>query len=525
MKKSTAITLTLVVATIAVAAPILFAINEAQKQGFEAETAHALAYARDVMRRSDGTADQVVNGIAQFEKAALADPCSEQGIAIMRQIDLASSYIQAFGRVVGDRLICSSLGVQGELSLGPVDLVTSKGAAIRNQVKLPFIPDTVFVVLERNGYAAVIHKDLPIDATTSESDVALAIFSLEKSEPISAKGPVNPQWMERLNNQSQVTFSDGTYVVAIVKSERYLSAAVAAVPITYLQTRTYELAKGLVPIGILASLVLAFAIIYMARLQLALPNAIKTALKRDEFFLAYQPIVNLHTREWIGVEALIRWRRPVGEVVYPDVFIPVAESSGLMERITERVIRLVARDIGTVFQTHPHFHVSINLSSADLHSNRTAKLLNCFLDETGARPENLIVEATERGFLHVNLAKAVTSEIRANGIGVAIDDFGTGYSSLSYLQTFELDFLKIDKSFVETIETEAPTSQVVSHIIGMAKGLNLEMIAEGVETETQAQFLRNHGVQYGQGWLFGKPMSFAQIMEQLIRADEPKAEI
>ncbi|HEX8784709.1 MAG TPA: EAL domain-containing protein, partial [Telluria sp.] len=226
----------------------------------------------------------------------------------------------------------------------------------------------------------------------------------------------------------------------------------------------------------------------------------------------------------VGVEALLRWRRSPSELVGPDVFIPIAEHNGLITQLTERVLDLVEADAGPYLAAHPNFHVGINLSPADLRSLAVTERIDTLLARSGIHPSNLMVEITERGFLDLASACSVIRALHTRGIEVAIDDFGTGYSSLSYLETLDLDYLKIDRSFIEAIGTGAPTSQVVSHIIAMARALGLTMIAEGIESEAQLEFLRANGVEFGQGWLFGQPVPFAEVERALQEQDDAPTE-
>ncbi len=175
----------------------------------------------------------------------------------------------------------------------------------------------------------------------------------------------------------------------------------------------------------------------------SLTGALKVALKRKEFVLHYQPIVDLQTGQWVGAEALIRWLRPTGEMVPPDVFIKAAEETGMIRDITAQVIAMVGHDAPHFFARYPDFHIAINLSTADLESHATVEKLARLRQQIGARPGNLMVEATERGLMKADIVQRILSEIRSLDIYVAIDDFGTGYSSLSYLEKFDLDYLKI----------------------------------------------------------------------------------
>ncbi|MES2222516.1 MAG: EAL domain-containing protein [Acidobacteriota bacterium] len=220
--------------------------------------------------------------------------------------------------------------------------------------------------------------------------------------------------------------------------------------------------------------------------------------------------MELATGRRVGVEALVRWQRS-GRVVGPDSFIAIAEESGVITQITACVIEIVAADLPVLLKADPNFIVAINLSVTDLCSTQTAELFVSLLKRNGIKLANIKVEATARGFLQDAKARVILAAIRELGVEVAIDDFGTGYSSLACLETLSLDALKIDKAFVDTIGTDGATSHVASHIISMAHSLDLIMVAEGVETEAQLEFLRRNGVEFAQGWLFGKPMSLSSL--------------
>lgn len=486
-------------------------------QNFNDEKKHVTAYAEDVLNRSVKTADQINAGIDDLKAHRGKDPCAQDQIDRMREIAVSSKYLQAIGYVSNGNLICSSLGVQGAgIPLGPVDMVTARGVRLRADAHFPFAPGKSFLVVERDGYAAIVHKDLPVDVTSDERALSLATFSRENGRILAQRGVIRPEWIKPATSHARpLVFSDGKYLIVILSSNRYLIGSVAALPLTALEQSQSNTAFWIIPVGIAAGLLLALAVFYLVQLQQSMPTAIKFALRRDEFFMLYQPVVDLQTGEWVGAEALIRWQRGNGEFVPPDIFIPVAESSGLIQKITHRVIELVGDDAINLFRQHPDFHLAINFSASDLHSANCLQLLNTLMQSTHAGQSNLIVEATERGFLSFDKASDVVSRIRQSGIRTAIDDFGTGYSSLSYLEHLEIDILKIDKSFIDTIGTDAPTSHVVIHIIELAKDLGLTMIAEGVETEAQAAFLRERGVRCAQGWLFSKAISMEELRRGL----------
>ncbi|WP_426227352.1 EAL domain-containing protein [Pararhizobium sp. DWP3-4] len=247
---------------------------------------------------------------------------------------------------------------------------------------------------------------------------------------------------------------------------------------------------------------------------------LEIAVRNREFIVHYQPIVELKTGICFGAEALVRWRRPDGSLVRPDLFIPLAEESGLIMPITDQVIEAVIMDLnGTLVQDRT-LHIAVNLCAADIKSGRILDVLEAKLADTGIRPEQIWLEATERGFMDIDAARVTLTKARERGHSVAIDDFGTGYSSLQYLQGLPMDALKIDKSFIDTIGRDTATSSVTPHIIDMAKTLGLYTVAEGIEVEEQAGYLKAHGVDFGQGWLFSKALPAAAFIAYQRRTKE-----
>lgn len=493
------------------------AFQEAQRQALAAESKLALAYARAVRYRADELgrqAESVINRVAQLGYV----PCSNEARALLYEIDLTSTYLQAIGYVRNGMLVCSSLG-DLPTPLGSTFFRTSNGARLYLDVPLGHQTRSALIAIEQNGIAVIAHRDLPLDTWMEKSGVSVAVIHLERpksARPAIARGHIDSNWAGRLGSRGETTFVDRGYLVAIVRSVRIPSVAIAALPLSDVHAQTNQIAARLVPAGFVTGLVVASMLLLLTRRQLSVASALRYALRNNEFFLLYQPLIDLSTGRYVGVEALLRMRRGTGELIGPDLFIPIAEETGLITRLTERVIQLIEQDTGNFLALHPDFHISINISADDLQSDKLLYAIDRFFERTGATPSNLIVEITERGFIDLALARPALAALRARGILVAVDDFGTGYSSLSYLESLDLDLLKIDRSFIQTIGTGAPTSQVVGHIIAMAKTIGLRMIAEGIETQEQAAFVAEQGVEYAQGWLFGRPTTFDKIEEAFV---------
>jgi diguanylate cyclase (GGDEF)-like protein/PAS domain S-box-containing protein len=251
--------------------------------------------------------------------------------------------------------------------------------------------------------------------------------------------------------------------------------------------------------------------------RFTIESQLRRALEQDQLLLHYQPIVDVRSGEIRSVEALLRWQQPGGGLSLPGKLIPIAEESGLIVPIGEWVLKAACetakrfREIGL-----PNLRVAINLSPRHFRKKELASHIAEVLNECGLSPQNLELEVTENVIMEFGEESvAVLRAVKEMGVALTVDDFGTGYSSLSYLKHFPVDRLKVDKLFVREVTSDADDAAIVTAVVAMAHGLQLKVVAEGVETQGQLDFLRAHDCDEAQGSYFSPPLTADELLQML----------
>lgn len=319
-----------------------------------------------------------------------------------------------------------------------------------------------------------------------------------------------------MGNRALTTFSPNLMPIAQLPQDKADTLTLPNLPLSILFYNE-KLTPNDIRLTLLGSLVLSLMIgvlcYYMLLLRQSPERALLRGIKRNEFFIEYQPVFHTGSNSIGGLEALIRWQHPIEGRIPPDVFIPYAESNGLIVPLTRHLFRLIAEDAPQLAKALPRgSKIGLNISPAHLSAPSFHQDVYELLAQLPGDYFTLVFEITERGMVEEESALAEFDWLHKQGIEIAVDDFGTGHSALIYLERFTMDYLKIDRGFVNTIGQDTVTAPVLDAVISLARKLKMLTVAEGVETAEQMQFLQEHGVNFMQGYYFSKPLSIANFV-------------
>ncbi|MDM8569709.1 bifunctional diguanylate cyclase/phosphodiesterase, partial [Thiotrichales bacterium HSG1] len=257
--------------------------------------------------------------------------------------------------------------------------------------------------------------------------------------------------------------------------------------------------------------------------MLKMEGDLRKALERDELLLYYQPIISLETHKLIGFEALVRWQHPQQGLIAPDLFIPLAEETGLIRELGLWVFETACSQLSDwqqQFANHSELGMNINVSPVQLKQPNLVYQIQDIINKCDIKPNTCRIEITENAMMqNPQMALKILNDLKNLEILLYIDDFGTGYSSLSYLQQFPIDALKIDKSFIQNIDASSKSAQIVNAIIALGKSFDLRIVAEGTENKDQITMLKAANCHNVQGYFFSKPKD-AQTIEKFLRMDK-----
>ncbi len=501
MNRTRLLLLTLLVAILAGLTPVALVAWLGWRHAATDEQRQLQVAAERTLRRAMQAYSQALAAMDALQAAHVA-PCSPAHIRLMQSKVVTTPSVDQISYFQQGTMQCSSWGqAPARIALPRPDHVTEEGVGLH----LDITPRASFgrrmLSLQRGDYDTLMDPGHFVDVI-DRPQVRVALATPD-GRLIAQQGIRNQALLEALLRNPGNGMDDST-LYASARSEQWL--AIATAPRTQLLSAFREQAGILLPLGLLLAIGCGGGAWWLLQRRLSLRGELATALRRGELYCTYQPLIALGTGVCIGAEALIRWQRPDGSHVRPDLFIPIAEEHGMIQDITDFVIHTVVREMRELLLEDRNAHIAINLAPEDMSTPRALKVIAQALEGTGIASTQIWLEATERGLMDIERARAVIAAARHAGHSVGIDDFGVGYSNLQYLQQLPVNALKIDKAFIDAIGTGSATAPVTGHIIDMAKTLGLAVVAEGVETETQLAYLHAHGVEYGQGWLFSKAL-------------------
>jgi len=455
--------------------------------------------------------------------------CSDEEIAYLRGLVFQSQLVKDAGRLDGNHVVCSATGSTGlPLATQTPAAVRLKDGSVQSTVAATTAPGSADAgvqqtLLMRDGAYVLFNSKIALNS----GPIPLSMLVTTKGTGAQARPGAEDGAINRFKDSSGHV---GNTLYATRCAPQGMHCATATTTIG----AAWRGEASLIPTsafgGGMAGILIGFAFSFRYRRRRELNQQLKRAAEGDELTVAYQPIVDLETQQIVGAEALARWKDEEGNEVKPDVFVKIAEEFGFVGAITKTVLRRTLRDFASTMRERPDFRMSINVAAADLTDPEFLPMLSDSLKRAHVSPKSLAIELTERSASNSDAAMETIRSLRKLGHSIHIDDFGTGYSNLDKLLWLFADTIKIDKAFTGGIGTESAGATILPQILAMAESLNLEVVVEGVETYRQADYF-HPGAQriYGQGWLYGRPVSAQDFLallagEQAILSSEEAAD-
>ncbi|USV58360.1 EAL domain-containing protein [Aeromonas encheleia] len=434
-------------------------------------------------------------------------PCLEVVQGLRDQVATVPD-VRSVNLTEGETIYCTSLygPVKGRIYLE--DYVQGKLDLMRGN---PVTPDRPLIVYrqEVGEYGILVGVD--------------GYYLLNILDMLSRTSPlglvVGPQMLLRDSKLTDQLFPSDAPGYLEQASEKYPFKVATTLSVDEYGAHIWDYSKISLIVYPLLSLLFGVGVFWLMGRSTSPTQELKRALDQGEFLPHLQPVVTGDDAHWIGCEVLMRWQHPRQGMISPDRFIPMAEASGLIIPMTSTLMRQVREHFAPrVHELPAGFHFAFNVCARHCHDLSLVDDCRAFIKAFEANPIKLVLELTERELIVADeVSDRLFAELHDLGVFIAIDDFGTGHSSLAYLQTFQVDFLKIDQSFVGMIGSDALSSHIVENVIDLATRLGLQLVAEGVENEVQDAYLRARDVTFLQGYFYGRPMPMAEFSKRLSR--------